>query len=810
MPTDPARAQALFVASAEIADRAARVAFLDDACGSDLGLKVRVEALLRAHDQSDSLLDTPLVAPQTFAQDKDIAPTGGTSTVAGTPGGAENDEIPLGFLAPSARPDSLGRIGHYDILQVLGRGGFGIVLRAFDDLLQRVVALKVLAPALAATSPARKRFLREARSSAAVRHENVVQVHVVEEQPLPYLVMEFIPGETLQQRLDRTGPLETDEIVRLGRQIAAGLAAAHATGLIHRDIKPCNILIEAGAHERAKITDFGLARTADDASLTQSGLLAGTPMYMAPEQAAGEKLDHRADLFSLGSVLYVMATGRPPFRAASTFAVLKRVVEDYPRPIRDVIPEVPQWLCDIISRLHAKKPDERFATAGEVAELLERFSAKSQRPGNDEHRPTSTPPAARAAPPAGADRPTAPPAQPPRFRPRLWTLVAVVFLLSIGSLGVAEATGVSDVHGTVVRLFSPEGTLVVEVDDPEVSVRIDGPELVITGAGVKEIRLKPGQYTVEARKDGKVVSQELVTVTKDGRQIVRVSRESQPLAKEKDVVPTIADPDRRGAEYAFSIGASVHVNGEGEKIESAAGLPRGSFRLTEVDASDNKQVTDAGLAHFRGCKHVTYLSLYRTEVTDAGLAHFKDCKDLTALNLRETPTSDAGMAHFEHCKNLQYLELLNTQVTDAGLAHFHDCKKLRYLSLFNTHVTDAGMAYFEGCKDLTDLVLNGTNVTDAGLSRFKNCKELAQLQLSNTPVSNAGLIHFKDFKKLTVLRIEGTKITDLSIIKGAPLKALCCDFQPERDAEILRSIKTLESINDKPVKEFWKDVDANK
>ena len=173
------------------------------------------------------------------------------------------------FLAPPRRPDSLGRIGHYEVLEVLGQGGFGIVYRAFDEVLQRVVAVKVLAPSMAATSPARKRFLREARSSAQIQHENVVHIYAVEEQPLPFLVMEFIPGETLQQRLDRTGPLDVPEVLRIGRQIAEGLAAAHAKGLIHRDIKPANILIESGPPVHVKITDFGLARAADDASISQ-------------------------------------------------------------------------------------------------------------------------------------------------------------------------------------------------------------------------------------------------------------------------------------------------------------------------------------------------------------------------------------------------------------------------------------------------------------------------------------------------------------------------------------------------------------
>jgi hypothetical protein len=197
----------------------------------------------------------------------------------------------------------------------------------------------------------------------------VVQVYEVGEQPLPYIAMEFIPGETLQQRLNRVGPVEPAEVVRVGRQIAEGLAAAHADDLIHRDIKPGNILLEGSQH-RVKITDFGLARAADDASLSQSGIIAGTPMYMAPEQALGHTLDQRADLFSLGSVLYQMAAGRPPFRANGLLAVLKRVAEDTPRPIREIIPETPQWLCDIIAKLHAKNPDERFQSAREVADVL--------------------------------------------------------------------------------------------------------------------------------------------------------------------------------------------------------------------------------------------------------------------------------------------------------------------------------------------------------------------------------------------------------------------------------------------------------
>src|SRR6266480_1542432 len=202
----------------------------------------------------------------------------------------------------------------------------GIVLRGFDEQLHRVVAIKVMAAQLATNATARKRFTREAQAQAAVSHDHIVTIHAVEEAgPLPHLVMQYVAGLSLQQRLEKDGPLELQEILRIGMQTASGLAAAHAQGLVHRDIKPANILLENGV-ERVKITDFGLARAAADASLTQSGVVAGTPHYMSPEQAEGKPVDQRSDLFSLGTMLYLMCTGRPPFRASGTMAVLKRVI----------------------------------------------------------------------------------------------------------------------------------------------------------------------------------------------------------------------------------------------------------------------------------------------------------------------------------------------------------------------------------------------------------------------------------------------------------------------------------------------------
>jgi serine/threonine-protein kinase len=280
----------------------------------------------------------------------------------------------LSFLRPAVKPGVLGMLGPYEVYEEIGRGGMGVVLRAFDPALNRVVAIKVLSPLLACSATARRRFMREAKAAAAVCHEHVVTVHAVSEvDGLPYIVMQYVAGESLQARLDRGGPLEVAEIVRIGLQTAEGLAAAHAQGLIHRDIKPANILLEGGEGSRVKITDFGLARTADDVQLTRDGVLAGTPEYMAPEQARGEPVDHRSDLFSLGSVLYALCTGLPPFRGPSTPAVLRQVSDDQPAPIRFSNPETPEWLEAFISRLLDKNPAGRFQSAVEVAGLLQRY-----------------------------------------------------------------------------------------------------------------------------------------------------------------------------------------------------------------------------------------------------------------------------------------------------------------------------------------------------------------------------------------------------------------------------------------------------
>jgi serine/threonine protein kinase/Leucine-rich repeat (LRR) protein len=855
-----------------------RADYLDEACGADTALRLKVERLLESHPQAIYFLAEPAVDRRQFDSD---APSHDLTSLAPASGQEErspNDrraraelnetlsqergedvESALSFLQPSEKPGSLGRLAHYEVLEVLGNGGFGTVVKAFDEKLHRFVAIKLMSPFLAATAAPRKRFVREARTAAAVRHENVIAIYAVEDEPIPYLVMDYIAGRTLQQKLEATGPPDLLDVLKIGRQISAGLAAAHATGLIHRDIKPGNILLEDGTLH-VKITDFGLARAADDASITQSGLVAGTPMFMAPEQAQGEPIDQRADLFSLGSVLYTMCSGRPPFRAANTMAVLKRVVEDTPRPIQEIIPDVPDWLCELISRLHAKNPADRITSAQDVAELLAQHMAEFQGPGSVPRVPDVPEWTRRnnrevgrtflsvqvgqecptygiaCAGPLRSGETKTPPSEEipiprrefrwPSFFNRRWAAAFAVALVLFGCLGLAEATGVTDFHGTVIRLLAPEGTLVVEVDDPGVSVKIDGPDIVITGAGAREIRLTPGNYMVEARKDGKVVSRELVTVTRNGRRVVRVSQEApRPVAKaaprsahvvawervvaalsaaeqvkafaarlkelnphfDGAVVPTIENGVVRELAFntddvtdlspvrAFGRLRALKCSGFGDRnspltdLSPLSGLPLRTLVLAKGELFD--------LSPLRGMP-LTEFSCYGTRVTDLSpLAGMKlrvlNCDSLRVSDftpLQRMPLEELVVG--KNAEDLKFLAGMNTlehlcfeRTTISDISPLLGLK-LHTINMSGSPVSD--LSPLEGMK-LTFLHCGGTKVSD--LSPLSGMP-LSSLNLDRTKVTDKSLAQIKDCKDLSLLILSGTNVSDAGLAYFKTLKNL--------------------------------------
>lgn len=776
---DRASVEVIFFAALECASDAERSAYLEEACRGDDTLRRRVETLLTAHSQVGQFLERPIVEAEGLA-------------VLGT---GEHAAADLSFLAPSLEPGSLGRLDHYEVLEVVGRGGMGVVLRARDTKLLRVVAIKVLAAPLTASVTARQRFVREARSAAAVRNEHVVAIHAVcDDGPVPYFVMEFIDGQNLEAVIDLGGPLEVNDVLRIGMQVASGLAAAHKQGLIHRDIKPANILLEDGL-QRVKLTDFGLARAADT-SLTQIGLIAGTPLYMAPEQAAGMPIDARSDLFSLGSVLYELCTGRPAFRAPTTLAVIKRICDETPQPIREVNPNVPEALCRLIGQLHAKKPADRPSSAQEVAdrlagllaELNRGISGPASRIGSEQARPHRAKPLARK---------------------RLWAAATALLLLIVG-LGMSEATGVTDLRGTVIRLLSPEGTLLVEVDDPGVSVAVDGADVFITGAGAKEIHLKPGQYKVEASKDGRLVRQELVTVTRNGRQIVRISKESEPLTAaerwERSVAQLPAEQQvkavvRRLKELNPAFDGTVTPTIENGVV---TGL---SFLTDDVD----------DISPVRALQGLLHLNCPGTYPRKGMLSDLTSLRGLRLISLSCNSTQVADLSPLEGMP-LAYLAAGETRIADLSPLQG---MRLKGLTLQSTRITNLGplkgmplewldIAWVRGVSDLSPLqgmplkYLNLAEVPVSDLSPLAGMKSLRHLVLDSVPVTDLEPLRGLKLEKLSILN---SHVKELWPLKELPLKYLRLDYGPDR-AEFVRSLKGLEVINDTPAADFWREAEG--
>jgi hypothetical protein len=385
-----------------------------------------------------------------------------------------------GCLTPPQAPDEIGRLGGYRILKVLGAGGMGVVFEAEDPRLNRRVALKAMLPTLATSPSARARFLREARAAAAIEHDHVVAVYQAdEERGIPFLAMPLLRGCSLADRLRDAEPLPVAEALGIGRQIAAGLAAAHARGLVHRDVKPANVWLETlpgepgglsprdkpGGSLRVKLLDFGLARAGDDQHLTATGAIAGTPAYMAPEQACGGDVGPRSDLFSLGCVLYRMVTGRQPFTGDTALAVLWSVTYEEPAPAADLVPGLPPEVVQLIGQLLAKDPAARPASAEVVARALAALEGQAlpaQRAGDTLRLPEAVPAPARHG----------------KSRRRLVGLAAGLLALLVGGLLAAQVVIRLKGKGRDTELTVPEGSR-VEVDEGgRVTVTLPGAGLI--------------------------------------------------------------------------------------------------------------------------------------------------------------------------------------------------------------------------------------------------------------------------------------------------------------------------------------------
>jgi serine/threonine protein kinase len=706
----------------------AQQALLDAACSVDPPLRAEVERLLArdarlTSEGEQDFLQTPLVRPLSG------------------PGGAAAD---LSFLAPPSEPGALGRLDHYEVLEVVGRGGMGVVLRARDTKLLRIVALKVLAALVAASSTARQRFLREARAAAAVRDERVVTIYAVcDDATVPYLVMEFIDGCTLEALLRSGGSLEVKEILRIGIEVARGLAAAHQHGLIHRDVKPANILM-GSAVQHVKLSDFGLARSAGDPSLTDAGIIAGTPLYMAPEQVAGEPIDVRADLFSLGSVLYELCTGQPAFQAATSFAVMRRICDETPRPIRELNPNVPEPLCRLIDRLHAKNPADRPASANEVADLLAGLQETISEPRTERSGVSGQP---RVA--AYSARRLAACAAPRKLR----RLGAGGLVLLLAGLGLGEASGLLHLRHTVSGLFSPKRTL---AEDAEDRTSKEAMQRAAAEAWEKSVADLPAEKQIEA--------------------VERRLRELNPEFRGKVDFEIRNGKVRRLAfltDWVTDISPVRALKGL-ESLDCGGSTPR-KGRLTD-------------LTPLRGLR-LNHLQCWDSQVSD--LEPLRGMP-LERLNCQRTKVD--SLSPLEGMK-LIFLTIQETSVSDLSPLRG---MPLKWLDLYRAR----------GIEDLLPLVgmpleyLNVTGLVVDDLRPVSSLKNLAWLILDETRVTDLSPLRGLRPERIS---LRGTAITDLTPLMGMPLKQLRLDYQPEREA-FVRSFPELQFVNEKPTAVFWKEV----
>jgi serine/threonine protein kinase len=425
------------------------------------------------------------------------------------------------LLAPPQQPDEIGRLGAYRVLRVLGTGGMGVVFEAEELQLERRVALKVMKPALASNSIARRRFLREAKAAAAIAHDHIVPIFQVgEDQNVPFLAMPLLRGESLEGRLKRETRLDVSEVCRVGREIAEGLALAHESGLIHRDIKPANIWLETSQLSspenqgagRVKILDFGLAQVGgDEPPLTQSGVILGTPGYMAPEQTDGRKIDARSDLFSLGCLLYRTATGLLPFQGTDVVSALYAAATMDPQPPCALNSTLASGVSDLIMRLLNKDPGDRPNSAREVVERireLESISVPVARSG----------PIATVTPEAKAPSP-APQAR--KRKPAFVVGVAVMTLVAATLVVFQIIITIKAKGGQETKLKVPEGsTVTIEVKNlPTTEAKIpDSPVPERSPLdSLSRDRIDPYELKVAGDGDPARAPSELVAILGDSR-----------------------------------------------------------------------------------------------------------------------------------------------------------------------------------------------------------------------------------------------------------------------------------------------------
>jgi len=558
--------------------------------------------------------------PETSKTSPDLPPTidAGSETQAAPTSHSPASENTFG---PSLDPTEIGTLGPYRILKELGRGGMGVVYVAVDTRLERQVALKVMLPQYASNISAKNRFLREARAAAKISHDNVVTIHEADEfNGIPYIAMQHLKGMPLDEYLKQNGSPSLQEIIRIGIETLSGLEAAHQLGLIHRDIKPGNLWLETPT-DRVKVLDFGLAKPVDsEVELTKSGSIVGTPTYMSTEQARGEKLDPRADIYSVGVVLYRLCTGQLPFQGPNTMAVLLALATEQPKHLRALNPQVPLSLDKLIQQMLAKDANQRPKTALEAADRLRKIAREL-----DTHTGSTQPPSQFTDRDSQTEIETNKPTPTQKSKKKTWVVIGIILLIIFGRGVIKNSSGNKKPPEETPKNNTPKK----EIDNP---VPKSKDPLEIERDAAEWIIQKGGGIVIKGNED---LLMKVKEIPKKPFTIEIIYFEDKHITDD-DLIP----------------------------LKELKGLKTLLFHGTLIKGH--------GLEHLKGNEGLTGFGLSDTLILNSGLVHLKHFKKIDSLNLAETGITDEGLAVLREMKTLRQLTVNKTGVTKKALLELQE------------------------------------------------------------------------------------------------------------------------------------------
>jgi serine/threonine protein kinase len=630
-------------------------------------------------------------------------------------------------VQPKTGDPLLGTIlgGHLKILSCLGAGGMSVVYKAEDLLLHRIVAVKLLHSHSALNPQNVLRFRQEAMAASKIDHPNVIRVYEfnVPDEGQPYLVMDFIEGQSLAEFMRTNGPIEMRRAITLMGIICDGLQCAHDAGVVHRDLKPGNIMLlkDSSGKQTLKIVDFGIAKVlTEDAQghdLTQTGEVFGSPLYMSPEQCYGKTLDRRSDIYSLGCVMFEICTGQPPIKGGSMLETIQMQTTEMPAPSASFYLGIKYGaqFDAVIAKALAKDPSERHQSATDFKQAINSLPSAS------------------------------PPSHEQKMVSSSTKKIAMVIICA------ALLTVISSMIFPSIQIFrQPSQPLTQPPVQPPSQPPFQAPTQAPSQALSSPVSRQPSRRsTVMATSSNRVKS---LFQQPDSSSIQVLRLEDGEIRD--DTLSLLSGNKRLHDLLLIDTGITDR---SGTSIRSLTQLQKLEIRTASIG--------DAFLKSISGLPNLSYLWCYQTDITDSGATYFQNFPKLKQLGLSETQIGDFGLEKIS-ALNLEELRLSNTRITPAGLKFLEKMPSLKILLVGRNSIGDAGARAVSKLTKLEHLSLESTNLTNEGLKEILSLKNLTNLDLhGNNQLSNSSLDILNQLPNLRSLHIGKCGISKSALNK---------------------------------------------